>query len=86
MNFLQILSLVKMAMPLIIMVVNGMEDAIPGEGEGEQKLAMAREFLETVFEDDGIFDKLWPVVEMIINTKVASYNESGVFKSSGFEH
>ena len=55
MNILQITKL----LPIIIELIRTVEDLIPGEKKGEQKLAAFRELLETIYGPlDGISETL----------------------------
>ena len=81
MNFFQVMSIVKLAMPIITTAIKGVEKAMPGEGKGEKKLAAVRLTLETVFGEDGIIDDLWPLFSTIISAKVGVYNT----KPNGFD-
>lgn len=62
--------------PAIIAALKAIEDAIPGEGKGEQKLAAVRAMLEAV--DSGI-GKLWPQISGVVGVLVKLFNDTGVF-------
>lgn len=62
--------------PAIIAALKAIEDAIPGEGEGEKKLAAVRGMLEAV---DGGVSKLWPQISGVITVLVKLFNDTGVF-------
>ena len=65
-------------LPAIIAAMKAIEEAIPGQGAGEQKLAAVRGLLEAV---NGAFDTAtWSKVAGMIGTLVALFNTSGVFK------
>ena len=83
MNFLQILKALAVLVPLLIDVIRAVEDAIPGQGKGEAKLAMVREMIEAIYaagSDMTVpFGKMWPVISNLINIIVAGFNKNGVF-------
>jgi hypothetical protein len=70
--------------PVLIGCLKAVEDAIPGTGKGEQKLAMIREALEAAYDaaDDATegFDSIWPVMAKWIAKQVARFNEIGIFR------
>ena len=84
MKFLQIAKLIISMLPIIIEAVRAVEDAIPGNGKGEQKLAMVRGALEAAYEMasdiDVTFVQIWPQVQKIIVSIVEAFNSAGVFK------
>lgn len=69
--------LVLKMLPVIIAAIKAIEDAIPGNGKGEQKLAMLRQILELA---DGTITSLWPTIESVVKVLVKTFNDTGVFK------
>ena len=65
--------------PAVITVVKAVEEAIPGTGKGEEKLAATREILETVYED---MKGVWPIIMILIAKIVGIFNRSGVFQKT----
>lgn len=63
--------------PVIITAIKSIEDAIPGTGQGEQKLVAVRGMLEAV---DGSYKDLWPKVSGVVTVLVNLFNTTGVFK------
>lgn len=63
--------------PAIIAALKAIEEAIPGNGQGEQKLAAVRQVLEIA---DGSLAKLWPQLQQVISVLVNLFNTTGVFK------
>lgn len=63
--------------PAIIAALKAIEEAIPGTGQGEQKLAAVRQVLEIA---DGSIAKLWPQLQQVISVLVNLFNTTGVFK------
>lgn len=63
--------------PALIDVIKAIEEAIPGQGKGEAKLAAVRGILENTVDE---FSKLWPSLEKVIQVLVATLNAVGVFK------
>lgn len=62
--------------PAIVTALKAIEDAIPGAGQGEAKLAAVRQMLEAV--DSGVA-KLWPQISGIVTALVTLFNSTGVF-------
>ena len=60
-------------LPIIIQVMKAVEEAIPGQGQGEAKLAAVRGMLETVFEKTNDF---WPEITKIIGVLVNLFNQT----------
>lgn len=69
--------LVLKMLPVIIAAIKAIEDAIPGNGKGEQKLAMLRQILELT---DSTITNLWPTIESVVKVLVNTFNDTGVFK------
>jgi hypothetical protein len=63
--------------PAIIAALKAIEEAIPGTGQGEQKLAAVRGMLEAV---DGSYKTMWPQISGVITVLVNLFNTTGVFK------
>ena len=71
--------IIMQLIPAIIAAMRAIEEAIPGTGQGEQKLAAVRGILEAV---DGSISKLWPQISTIIGVLVNLFNKTGQFKVS----
>jgi hypothetical protein len=84
MQFLNTLKIILDLIPMIINVIKAIEEAIPGHGAGEQKLAMVRGVIEAGYKagKDAVmsFEQIWPILETTIKTIVAGLNATGVFK------
>lgn len=82
MNFLEILKLITSILPMVIAAIKAVEEAIPGSGVGEQKLAAVREILEALaeFSGENIMNEVWPVLKKVIDAIVKLFNSTGVFK------
>jgi hypothetical protein len=80
-KFFLILSLMNQGFPLIIGLIRSAEEAIPGQGAGEQKLAMVRSMLEAAFAVTGkaetTFAEVWPVFQSLVSGAVAALNATG---------
>jgi hypothetical protein len=76
------LEVVKV-LPSILQTV---EAAIPGQGQGELKLELVRQMLEAAIAAAGIavdvFKEVWPKIKELIDAIVALFNEVGVFHKS----
>ncbi len=66
--------------PALIAALRAIEDAIPGSGKGEEKLAAVRSILEAV--DSGA-TKYWPQIQSVIGVLVGLFNKTGAFKTAG---
>jgi len=84
MTFLQRATLLLGLMHTLIAAIKAVEDAIPGQGNGEQKLAAIRATLEAAYagasDAAGQFDAIWPSIQAIVKTLVGIFNLKGIFK------
>lgn len=84
MKFLSILKLVVSILPLLIDAIKAVEDAIPGAGKGEAKLAAVRSAMESSYkvstDVQASFEEVWPVMENTVGGIVKGFNAAGVFK------
>lgn len=82
MNFIEVLRIVTQLIPLLIQAIKAIEEAIPGKGRGEQKLAAVREILESAAEFAGgnALKELWPIIQRVVASLVSLFNSTGVFK------
>lgn len=82
MNFIEVLSIITKLLPVLIEVIKAVEAAIPGQGEGEKKLAAVRAILETVsdFVGGDTLNQIWPALEKVIAALVALFNKTGQFE------
>ena len=76
MNWLTSVTTILQLLPSIITAIKAIEDAIPGKGQGEAKLAAIREILESV---SGQVSTLWPFIEKAISVLVSLFNKTGTF-------
>ena len=76
MNWFSQLNDVLKLLPAIITAIKAIEEAIPGKGQGELKLAAIREILESV---SGQVSSLWPFIEKAISVLVGLFNKTGTF-------
>lgn len=65
--------LILKLLPAIVAGIKALEDAIPGQGKGEQKLAALREILELV---DGTVSSVWPQIASVVAILVKTMNAS----------
>lgn len=69
---------------LLISTIRAVEEAIPGSGRGEQKLAMVRGLLEAAYALSGnaveSFGLIWPTLAQMAGVMVAGFNAVGVFQ------
>jgi hypothetical protein len=84
MKFLSILKLVVSILPLLIDAIKAIEEAIPGTGKGEAKLAAVRGVVESTYkvstDVQPAFEQLWPVIQKTVGGIVDGFNAAGVFK------
>jgi len=84
MKFLEIARLILSLLPVLIQAIRAAEEAIPGEGKGELKLAIIRAALESAYSAAtdviGTFDSIWPAIQNTIGIVVGAYNKAGIFK------
>lgn len=81
MKFIEIFKLVVAILPLLIDAIKTVEAAIPGQGKGEQKLALVRSMMQSSYElaGDINFESVWNSVKRVIDSIVAVFNKTGVF-------
>ena len=77
MNWLTSVTTVLQLLPSIITAIRAIEEAIPGKGLGEMKLAAIREILESA---SGQVSMIWPLIEKAIGVLVGLFNATGVFQ------
>lgn len=84
MTFLQRAILLLGMMSTLIAAIKAVEEAIPGQGNGEQKLAAVRAALEAAYagatDAAGEFEKIWPSIQSIVKTLVGIFNVKGIFR------
>ena len=76
---IQIITAVLQLLPALITAIKALEDAIPGTGKGEAKLAVVRQIIEQVA---GSATALWPFLEKVISILITTFNTVGVFKTT----
>ena len=76
MSWLSTATALLQLLPAIITAIRAIEEAIPGKGQGELKLAALREILESV---SGQVSSLWPYIEKAISVLVGLFNKTGTF-------
>jgi hypothetical protein len=63
-------------LPAIIEAIKAIEEAIPGQGKGEQKLAAIRGIIAASYEQAAA---IMPILERVIGVLVDTFNAAGVF-------
>jgi prophage DNA circulation protein len=76
---MQNIVIILQLIPALITALKAIEEAIPGSGQGEQKLAAVRGMLEVI---DGSISNLWPQISGVIGVMVNLFNATGVFKKA----
>lgn len=83
MRAILIIRVIASLIPVLVETIKAVEEAIPGTGKGEQKLAMVRQLIEAAYAIGGNmsvkFDELWPLLNNLIATAVAGFNKAGDF-------
>lgn len=86
MNILTYLSWVRKLWTTVVEIVKLIEETIPDDGAGKEKLAafdvMLKSALEKADDIDESFDKLRPVAHDIVEAVITLFNATGVFKRS----
>lgn len=77
MNWLTSATVLLQLIPSIITAIKAFEEAIPGQGQGEAKLAAIREILESI---SGQTAAMWPLIEKSISVLVGLFNRTGAFQ------
>ncbi len=72
-----IIAIVQL-LPALIAAIKAIEEAIPGQGQGEAKLAAVRGIIEAV---DAGYKGLWPQIQPVIGVLVGLFNKTGAFKA-----
>jgi hypothetical protein len=78
-TIMQNLVIILQLIPALITALKAIEEAIPGSGQGEQKLAAVRGILEAV---DASVAKLWPQISSVVSVLVTLFNNTGLFKKA----
>ena len=60
-------------------LIKAIEAMIPGEGQGEKKLAVLRKWVEDMNAD---LVPLWPQIAVVAGLLVKAFNALGVFKKA----
>ena len=77
MNWFSQLQDVLKLLPSIIIAIKALEDAIPGSGKGEEKLAAIRAIMEAA---NGNISLYWPLIQTAIGVLVGIFNKTGTFQ------
>jgi hypothetical protein len=70
------LVLILNLIPALIKAIAAIEEALPVQGAGKEKLGAIKEIIETTY-DAGT--TLWPPIERVIGILVGLFNKAGVF-------
>ena len=86
MSLLQYLSWMRRLWGMVVEIVKLIEETIPDDGAGKEKLVafdvMLKAALEKADDIDESFDKLQPVAHDIVGAVVTLFNTVGLFKRS----
>lgn len=75
---MQVIITIVQLLPALIAAIKAIEEAIPGQGQGEAKLAAVRGIIEAV---DASYKGLWPQIQPVIGVLVGLFNKTGAFKA-----
>jgi hypothetical protein len=75
---MQTIIVIVQLLPALIAAIKAIEEAIPGAGQGEAKLAAVRGIIEAV---DAGYKNLWPQIQPVIGVLVGLFNKTGAFKA-----
>jgi hypothetical protein len=64
--FLTTVSIILQLVPALIAAIKAIEEAIPGKGQGEQKLAAIRQIIEVASDSAS---EMWPMIEKTIGVR-----------------
>lgn len=76
MSWITTANIILNLIPALITAMRAIEEAIPGQGKGEDKLAAIRAILEATNAQIGA---LWPMIQTVIGILVALFNKTGTF-------
>ena len=86
MNLFEYLGWVKRLWSMVVEIVKLIEETIPDDGAGKEKLAafdiMLKAAIAKADDIDAEFDKLQPVAHDIVSAVVTRFNTVGIFKRS----
>lgn len=86
MSLFEYLSWVRRLWTMVVDIVKLIEETIPDDGAGKEKLAafdvMLKAALEKAEDIDESFDKLQPVAHDIVEAVITLFNATGLFKRS----
>jgi hypothetical protein len=86
MNLFEYLGWVKRLWSMVVEIVKLIEETIPDDGAGKEKLAafdlMLKAAIAKADDIDAEFDKLQPVAHDIVSAVVTLFNTVGIFKRS----
>ena len=86
MSLFEYLGWVKRLWSMVVEIVKLIEETIPDDGAGKEKLAafdiMLKAAIAKADDIDAEFDKLRPVAHDIVSTVVTLFNAAGIFKRS----
>lgn len=86
MSLFEYLGWMRKLWTTVVDIVKLIEETIPDDGAGKQKLAafdvMLKAAIEKADDIDAEFDKLQPVAHDIVSTVVTLFNTVGLFKQS----
>ena len=76
MSWITTANIILNLIPALITAMKAIEEAIPGQGKGEDKLAAIRAILEATNAQIGA---LWPTIQTVIGVLVTLFNKTGTF-------
>lgn len=78
------MKIVLTLLPVVIDAIKMIERELPEAGQGQKKLAIVRDMIETAFQSLGTvevtFQQVWPTIEKTISNLVSAFKDNGTFK------
>ena len=73
---MNLLVLIINLIPALIAAIKAIELAVPGQGQGEQKLLAIQSILEVADESYAL---VWPKIKPVVGVLVNLFNKTGTF-------
>jgi len=78
MAWLETAKIIIQLLPLIIQIIDALEDAFPSKGQGSVKLAALKSIVESVYSSansvTASFDQIWPMLQGTVSALVSAKN------------
>ena len=82
-QFIEIFKLIVSLLPIIIELVQTIENSIPGSSNGKVKLEAVKNIISSTYQVTSnatvTFEQLWPSIQTVIGSIVTAFNATKVF-------